>query len=154
MTKIENIITDEERDVIEPYNPEYLLKDGYAIPELSSSEKRWLRKVGTLEAKLKRAHIPFTWDADYECFVLCKYITKPSENSKRKKNVLGTYNILGRNETLEKYGTYPYVMYANITEDGEYAFGGETEDICVSGRVSEVVAEIIEWMSNNKPSCR
>ena len=121
-------ITEEERDLLEPYNPDYLLKDGYAVPELSSYEKRFCRKVGTLHSKLRKAHIKVVWLADYEVFEV------------RKPN--------------PKTG-YEWVMYVSVNmDDNTYAFGGETEDICESGRVSEVVAAVVEWMSNNKPSCR
>ena len=129
MTSIENLISDEERDILEPYNPDYLLKEAYAIPELSSYEKRFCRKVGTLHAKLRRAKIYAHWDPHYEVFEVRK--TNPKSG-------------------------YDWVMYVSVDMDtNSYAFGGETEDICVSGRVSEVVAAVVEWMSNDeKPSCK
>lgn len=128
MYTLGNIITEEERDILEPYNPDYLLKDAYAIPELSNYEKRFCRKVGTLQAKLRKAKVSATWDSDYEVFEVRKLNPKTG---------------------------YDWVMYVSVDlDENTYNFGGETEDICVSGRVSEVVAAVVEWMSNDKPSCR
>lgn len=128
MYALGSITTEEERDILEPYNPDYLLKDGYAVPELSSYEKRFCRKIGTLYAKLRKAKIRATWLHDYKMFEVRK-----------------TNSVTG----------YDWVMYIAVDMDeNTYNFGGETEDVCVSGRVSEVIAAVVEWMSNNKPSCR
>lgn len=128
MYTLGNIITDDEREAIEPYNPDYLLKDGYTIPELSGREKRFCRKVGTLYAKLRKEGICANWLCDYEMFEVRK--TNPRTG-------------------------YDWVMYVAVDMDeNTYNFGGETEDICVDGHASVVVAAVKEWMSNNKPSCR
>ena len=112
----------------EPFDPAYLTDKPYEAPEISSYEKRFLRKVSIIENKLRRAKVRYEWLEDYEMFRVAKY----------------------RNGS-----EYPSYMYIAIyMDDNTYAFGGWTEDAVVDGRASVVVKAAIEWMSNNKPSMK
>lgn len=108
-------------EVIEPYNPDYLSDKPYEIPQISAYEKRYLHKLSILENKLRRNKIKFDWLEDDECFRIWKY----------------------------KLGSeYPSYMYLSVyMDENKYAFGGETEDVCVDGHASRVVEAALKWLN-------
>lgn len=108
-------------EVIEPYNPDYLSDKPYEIPQISSYEKRYLHKLSILENKLRRNKIKYEWLERDECFRIRKY----------------------------KLGSeYPSYMYLSVYMDcNKYAFGGETEDVCVDGHASRVVEAALKWLN-------
>ena len=109
-------------EVLEPFDPAYLTNKGYEIPQLSSYEKRFLHKVSILEKKLRRNGIKYEWLEDDECFRIRKYR-------------LGS--------------EYPVYMYLCIyMDENKYAFGGETEDVCVDGHASKVVEAALKWLNS------
>lgn len=109
-----------DRDILEPFDPEYLSNEPYQIPDISSYEKKFFRKVSILENKLKRAGIRFDWDEYEECFRVWKY----------------------RNGS--EYPTYRYVR-VNMDE-GDYSFGTENEDLVFDTKVSVVVTAVAKWI--------
>lgn len=109
-----------DRDILEPFDPEYLSNEPYQIPDISSYEKKFFRKVSILENKLKRAGIRFDWNEYEECFRVWKY----------------------RNGS--EYPTYRYVR-VNMDE-GDYSFGTENEDLVFDTKVSVVVTAVAKWI--------
>lgn len=109
-----------DRDILEPYDPAYLSDEPYQIPDISSYEKKFYRKISILENKLKRAGIRFDWNEYEECFRVWKY----------------------RNGS--EYPTYRYVR-VNMDE-GDYSFGTEKEDLVFDTKVSVVVTAVAKWI--------
>lgn len=109
-----------DRDILEPFDPEYLSDEPYQIPDISSYEKKFYRKISILENKLKRAGIRFDWNEYEECFRVWKY----------------------RNGS--EYPTYRYVR-VNM-EEGDYSFGTEKEDLVFDTKVSVVVTAVAKWI--------
>ena len=123
----------EVEEVEEPFDPEYLSDKGYEIPDISSYEKRFNRKVSIIENKLKKNHIAFEWLDNHELFRVGK--KRQDDNGK-----------------MSDFYTYQYI--AVYMETNEYAFGGWEEDRCVSTRISEVIASVNEWLHNNEPGLK
>ena len=119
--------------VEEPFDPAYLTDEPYEIPNISSYEKRFNRKVSIIENKLKKNHIAFEWLEQHEMFRVGK--KRQDDNGK-----------------MSDYLTYQYI--AVYMETNEYAFGGWEEDRCVSMRISDVIASVNEWLHNNEPGLR
>lgn len=111
-------------DVLEPYDPNYISKKPYEIPDLSSYEKRFIHKVSIIEKKLIRNRIRFEWLHHKGCFRLSKYFNSD-------------------------YPTYRYI-YINMDEN-DYSFGTENEDLVYDGHASVVIAAAIDWLQNGKP---
>lgn len=109
-----------DRDILEPYDPAYLSDEPYQIPDISSYEKKFFRKVSILENKLKRAGIRFDWNEYEECFRVWKYVNG------------------------SEYPTYRYVR-VNMDE-GDYSFGTEKEDLVFDTKVSVVVTAVAKWL--------
>lgn len=120
-------------EVEEPFDPAYLTDEPYEIPDISSYEKKFYRKVSIIENKLKKNHIAFEWLEQHEMFRVGK---------KRQ----------GDNGEMSDYYTYQYI--AVYMETNEYAFGGWEEDRCVSTRISDVIASVNEWLRNNEPGLK
>ena len=120
-------------EVEEPFDPAYLTDKPYEIPDISSYEKRFNRKISIIENKLKKNHISFEWLEQHEMFRVGK---------KRQ----------GDNGEMSDYYTYQYI--AVYMETNEYAFGGWEEDRCVSTRISDVIASVNEWLRNNEPGLK
>lgn len=119
MAKLSDITKTTE--VLEPYDPEYVVKDSYAIPELSNSEKRFLRKLSILTNKMRREKVRGEWMPRWQCYRLAKYINSD-------------------------YPTYRYLR-VNI-EENDYSFGTEDEDLVYDGKVSVVVAAAKKWLNS------
>ena len=119
-------------DTEDPFDPEYL-KGGYEIPDISSYEKRFCRKVSIVENKLKKNHIKYEWLERHEMFRV----------SKKRQDSSGQVSGLP---------TYQYI--AIYMETNEYAFGGWEEDRCVSTKISEVIESVKEWLLNNEPGLK
>lgn len=109
-------------DVLEPFDPNYISDKMYAIPELSSYEKRFLHKVSIIEKKLRRNKISFEWMENWECFRVRKYILD------------------------SEYPTYRYIR-VNM-EESDYSFGTEKEDLVYDGRASVVIDAVITWLNS------
>ncbi len=124
---------EKELENLEPYDPAYVTDEPYEIPDISSYEKKFNRKVSIIENKLKKNHIAFEWLEQHEMFRVGK---------KRQ----------GDNGEMSDYYTYQYI--AVYMETNEYAFGGWEEDRCVSTRISEVIASVNEWLHNNEPGLK
>ena len=120
-------------EVEEPFDPAYLTDEPYEIPDISSYEKKFNRKISIIENKLKKNHISFEWLEQHEMFRVGK---------KRQ----------GDNGEMSDYYTYQYI--AVYMETNEYAFGGWEEDRCVSTRISDVIASVNEWLRNNEPGLK
>ena len=113
---------EELRDVMEPYDPSYVSDKPYEIPQLSASEKEYMRKLSILHNKLRSARLRIT-STEYEEYRISKrrvFKDKPSE-----------------------YLTYMYLW----VEDGEYCFGTEDKVVFTSRRVSATVNKAIEWLN-------
>ena len=107
--------------LVEPYNPEYLSNLPYEIPQLSASERRWLRKVSIVEKKLIKERIRFEWLADWECFRVRRYVNGSE---------------------------YPQYRYIRINMDeNDYSFGTEKEDFVWDGKISVVMVEVKKWVN-------
>lgn len=119
--------------VIEPYDPEIVSDKGYEIPDISSYEKRFLRKISIIESKLKKSHIRYEWLPQHEMFRV----------GKKRMDSEGKFS-----------GYYTYQYIAVYMETNEYAFGGWEEDRCVSTRISDVIESVKKWMCNNEPGLR
>jgi len=130
---LRNSYVREKQEVTEPYDPEYLSDEKYEIPDVSSYEKRFYRKVSIVENKLRKNNIKFTWMERYEMFRV----------SKLRQDEDG--NVSG-------YPTHQYI--AIYMDTNEYAFGGMEEDRCVSTRISDVIASVKEWLFNNEPGLK
>ena len=116
--------------VQEPFDPEYLRNEPWQCPEIAPAERSFLRKVGVVERALNKALIRF--DYSDGIFTIPKYRTIAGVRSQ-----------------------YPDLMFVVIYEEtGEYAFGGENEDACVSTRITPIIDAVKEWLSNNKPALR
>lgn len=109
-----------EEQILEPFDPSYGTTS--TIPELSSYEKRFLRKVSTVEKKLRKNKILFEWMHYQRCFRLHKYIFD------------------------SEYPTYRYV-YINM-EENDYSFGTEKEDLVFDRRASVVIEAAIRWLNS------
>ena len=113
---------EELRDVMEPYDPSYVSDKPYEIPQLSASEKAYMRKLSILHNKLRSARLRIT-STEYEEYRISKrrvFKGKPSE-----------------------YLTYMYLW----VENGEYCFGTEDKVVFTSRRVSATVNKAIEWLN-------
>lgn len=108
-------------EVLEPYDPAYISGKAYQIPDISSAEKKFIRKVSILENRLRKAHVRFRWHDQFRCFYVWKY----KEGS--------------------EYPTYRYVR-VNIDEN-DYSFGTEDEDLVFDGKVSVVVKATVDWLN-------
>lgn len=107
--------------LVEPYNPEYLSNAPYEVPQLSASERRWLRKVSIVEKKLIKERIRFEWLADWECFRVRRYVNGSE---------------------------YPQYRYIRINmEENDYSFGTEKEDMVWDGKISVVMVEVKKWVN-------
>lgn len=107
--------------LVEPYNPEYLSNAPYEVPQLSASERRWLRKVSIVEKKLIKERIRFEWLADWECFRVRRYVNGSE---------------------------YPQYRYIRINMDeNDYSFGTEKEDMVWDGKISVVMVEVKKWVN-------
>lgn len=107
--------------LVEPYNPEYLSNAPYEVPQLSASERRWLRKVSIVEKKLIKERIRFEWLADWECFRVRRYVNGSE---------------------------YPQYRYIRINMDeNDYSFGTEKEDFVWDGKISVVMTEVKKWVN-------
>lgn len=120
MTKLDNF--QELDDVLEPFDPNYISKKSYEIPQISAHERRFLHKVSIIEKKLQRNRIPFEWLENWECFRVHKFI--------------------GGSE----YPTYRYVR-VNM-EENDYSFGTEKEDLVFDGRASVVIDAVVTWVNS------
>lgn len=120
MTKLDNF--QELDDVLEPFDPNYISKKSYEIPQISAYERRFLHKVSIIEKKLQRNRIPFEWLENWECFRVHKFI--------------------GGSE----YPTYRYVR-VNM-EENDYSFGTEKEDLVFDGRASVVINAVVTWVNS------
>lgn len=120
MTKLDNF--QELDDVLEPFDPNYISKKSYEIPQISVHERRFLHKVSIIEKKLQRNRIPFEWLENWECFRVHKFI--------------------GGSE----YPTYRYVR-VNM-EENDYSFGTEKEDLVFDGRASVVIDAVVTWVNS------
>lgn len=120
MTKLDNF--QELNDVLEPFDPNYISKKSYEIPQISAHERRFLHKVSIIEKKLQRNRIPFEWLENWECFRVHKFI--------------------GGSE----YPTYRYVR-VNM-EENDYSFGTEKEDLVFDGRASVVIDAVVTWVNS------
>lgn len=109
-------------DVLEPFDPNYISNKMYAIPELSSYERRFLHKVSIIEKKLRRNRISFEWMENWECFRVRKHILD------------------------SEYPTYRYVR-VNM-EENDYSFGTEKEDLVYDGRASVVIDAVVTWLNS------
>ena len=72
---------EELRDVMEPYDPSYVSDKPYEIPQLSASEKAYMRKLSILHNKLRSARLRIT-STEYEEYRISKrrvFKDKPSE---------------------------------------------------------------------------
>lgn len=118
MTKLDNF-----RDlgnVLEPFDPDYLNDKPYEVPDISSYEKRFLRKVSIIENKLRRNRIDFEWLPNWECFRVCR-------------------------EEKSGYLSYRYVR-VNMDEN-DYSFGTETRDLVYDGKASVVIDAVVAWVN-------
>ena len=113
---------DKKQDVVEPFDPAYVSDKGYEIPDISTYEKRFLRKVSIMEKKLRKARISFEWNERYDCFQVKKYVNG------------------------SEYPTYRYVG-VNMDEN-DYFFGTEKEDLVFDGKVSVVVDAVAKWINS------
>lgn len=119
MTKLDNF-----RDlgnVLEPFDPDYLNDKPYEVPDISSYEKRFLRKVSIIENKLRRNRIDFEWLSNWRCFRV-------------------------RREEKSGYPSYRYVR-VNM-EENDYSFGTEEEDLVFDGRASVVIDAVVTWVNS------
>lgn len=117
----------------EPYDPEIVSDKGYEIPDISSYEKRFNRKISIIENKLKKNHIRYEWLPQHELFRVGK---------KRQDE----------NGNMSEYYTYQYIGI--YMDTNEYNFGGWEEERCASTRISDVIKSVKEWLSNNEPGLR
>lgn len=109
-------------NVLEPFDPDYISNKPYEIPQISSYEKRFLRKVSIIENKLRRNRIPFEWLQNWGCFRVKKYI--------------------GDSE-------YPYYRYVRVNmEENDYSFGTEEEDLVFDGKASVVIDAVVTWVNS------
>lgn len=122
--------------VCDPFDPAYLSDKPYEIPDLSAYEKKFYHKVSIVINKLRINNIQFEWMEDAEVFRVRKFRYTSINNGKPKRS------------------EYPTYMYIAIYDNKEYAFGGEEEDLIVSTHISEVISEVIEWLSNNEPAVK
>lgn len=118
--------------VCEPFDPAYISNKPYEIPDISSYEKKFYHKMSIVINKLRRNHIHFEWLENERVFRVRKF----------------------RRNSQRVYSEYPTYMYIAIYDNKEYAFGGETEDLIVSTRISEVIEKVIEWLNNNAPAAK
>lgn len=119
--------------VEEPYDPEIVSDKDYEIPDISSYEKRFLRKVSIIENKLKKNHIRYEWLPQYELFRV----------GKKRQDANG--NMSG-------YYTYQYIGI--YMDTNEYNFGGWEEERCASTRISDVIESVKQWLYNNEPGLK
>lgn len=119
LAKVANKFRNE--DILEPFDPEYLTDAPYEVPDISASEKRFLRKVSILENKLRKAGVKFEWIERWECFRVKRFINPD-------------------------YPTYRYVR-VNMDEN-DYSFGTEDEDLVYDGKVSVVVEAVKTWCNS------
>lgn len=135
------------RDVLEPFDPEYLTNEPYQVPEISPYEKKFYRKMNIVINKLRREHINFEWLENAEMFRVKKYRYTLVSNMRKKDGSLY--------KPKKVYNECPTYMYIGIYMDtNEYCFGGWEEDLIVSSRISEVITEVKEWLNNNEPAVR
>lgn len=120
MTKINSF--QDLGDVLEPFDPNYISDKAYEIPQISSYERRFLRKISIIEKKLRRNKVRFEWLERWECFRVSKYI--------------------GDSE----YPTYRYIR-VNM-EENDYSFGTENEDLIYDGRASVVIDAVVTWVNS------
>lgn len=124
---------EKELENLEPYDPAYVTDEPYEIPDISSYEKRFNRKISIIENKLRKNRIKFEWLDRYEIFRVSKF----------------------RQDSSGKVSGYPTYQYIAVyMETNEYAFGGWEEDRCVSTRISDVIESVKEWMCNNEPGLK
>lgn len=114
--------TEDEDEVVEPYNPSYLDEDRSNPYEIPAWEKKFFRKVSILENKMRRAGIKYEWLENWSCFRIERYINSD-------------------------YPTYRY-MRANM-DTNDYSFGTEKEDLVFDGKVSVVVEAAVKWLNSN-----
>lgn len=126
------LVVDRFEDINEPFDPAYLTNKAYEVPDISSYERAFYRKMNIVINKLRKNRIRFEWLDDEEVFRVHKYRTD-------KRGVKSDY---------------PTYMYIAIYDNKEYSFGGEQEDMIVSTHIGEVIEKVVEWLNNNEPATR
>lgn len=106
-------IEDEEPDVLEPYDMEYLKAKSESGFKLSRTEEHFMVCVRKLEDELKRQKVKFEWYGRWQCFRIYKYVSD------------------------SEFPTYRYVGYD--VDNKDFFYGTEDEDIEYGRDVKAVV---------------
>lgn len=93
---------------------------------LDRGEITFCKAIGRLEKALRKFQIPYEWVAESSCYMTWKY----------------------RGES-----DYPTIQYIAYYENNTFGFGGEEEDI-IEGKLSDVIAEVVEWLNNDEGGAR
>lgn len=114
-----------EREIVEPYDPAYTDEEEDKNPcVISAKERRFLRKISILENKLKRNKIGYEWDSYRQRFEVARY----AEES--------------------EYPTYAY-LWVDMS-DNTYNFGTSYKDSWYDEKVGEIIDITIKWLGNEQ----
>ena len=113
---------DEEPDVLEPYDMEYLKAGSGSGFRLSRTEEHFMVCVRKLEDELKRRKVRFGWYGRWQCFRIYKYVSG------------------------SEFPTYRYAGYDAGNKD--FFYGTEDEDIEYGRDVRAVVEAAYKWQTS------
>lgn len=115
-------IEDEEPDVLEPYDMEYLKAESESGFKLSRTEEHFMARVRKLEDELKRRKVRFEWYGRWRCFRIYRYVSD------------------------SEFPAYRYVGYD--VDNKDFFYGTEDEDIEYGRDVKVVVEAAYEWQTS------
>ena len=113
---------DEEPDVLEPYDMEYLKDKSESGFKLSRTEEHFMACVRKLEDELKRQKVKFEWYGRWQCFRIYRYVSD------------------------SEFPTYHYVGYD--VDNKDFFYGTEDEDIEYGRDVKAVVEAARKWQTS------
>jgi len=113
---------DEEPDVLEPYDMEYLKAGSGSGFRLSRTEEHFMACVRKLEDELRRRKVRSEWYGRWRCFRICRYVSG------------------------SEFPTYRYVGYDAGNKD--FFYGTEDEDIEYGRDVKAVAEAAYKWQTS------